>query len=167
MVCRRGRGCCPGRHSSRPTIYCLSRGRRQSPTADGLPRGRWPRVNMSCQFGSTPQIQGAPYLQARPTKTFLQDTAVWPLCGQFEPFTSAQTNPTPDLTPTPTLPLTLTLTSTSTLSLTNGRQGQGQSCGSAACFGGAFLKKPGRPKTQPRAARPASCRKFFAARACK
>ena len=29
-------------------------------TADGLPRGRWPSVNMPRQFGSTPQIQFNP-----------------------------------------------------------------------------------------------------------
>ena len=54
------------------------------------------------------------------------------LCGQFELFTSAQTNPIPDLT------LTLTLTPT----LWGARGRQGQTRGSTACFGGVFTKKP-------------------------
>ena len=48
---------------------------------------------------------------------------------QFQPCTSAQTNPTP----------CLTLTLTPTLWGTRGRQGQSR--GSAACFGGVFIKK--------------------------
>ena len=53
------------------------------------------------------------------------------LCGQFQLFTSTQTNPTRDLT----LPRTPTLWGT--------RGRQGQSRGSAACFGGVFPKSPG------------------------
>ena len=57
MVCKRGRGWCPGRHSLRFTTYRLSRGRRQAQTADGLPRGRWPSVGMSSQIESASQSQ--------------------------------------------------------------------------------------------------------------
>ena len=76
------------------------------------------------------------------------------LCGQFQPFTSAQTNPTPDLT----LTLTLTLWGAGSRSA-RGRQGQSRR--SAACFGGVFPGKPARrPKTQSRPVRP-SCRSYL------
>ena len=77
----------------------------------------------------------------------------------FQPCTSAQTNSTPDVT------LTLTLTLSPTLWGARGRQGQPR--GSAACCGGVFpTKNSGRPKSQPRPIRPASCTKFCAGQPC-
>ena len=65
-------------------------------------------------------------MQEHPAKNFVQK-----VCGQFQPCTSAQTNPTTDET------LTLTLT----LTLWGARGRQGQARGSAVCFGGVFPPK--------------------------
>ena len=49
--CSRKRGCCPGCHSLRFTIYRLGGGCRQCPRSyDELPRGRWPSENMPCKL---------------------------------------------------------------------------------------------------------------------
>ena len=88
-------------------------------------------------------------------RSYLQTTSCRPLCGQFQLFTPTQTNPTPDLT------------RTRTRTLLGARGWQGQSCGSAACFGGVFPNKPGRPRTQSRPIRLASCRKLPADSSCK
>ena len=77
------------------------------------------------------------------------------LCGQLHLFTSAQTNPTPDITLTKPRPFG---------GQARGRQGQLRG---SACFGGVFPKKNGRPKTQSRPIKPASCRKLFAGNSCK
>ena len=86
-------------------------------------------------------IMGSSYAQEeRPAPSFVQG-----VFRQFQPGTSAQTNPTPGLT----LTLTHTLTPTLTLTLWGGRGRHGQSRGSAACFGGALKKKtPGGRKTR-------------------
>ena len=47
----RERGCCPGRHSLKFTIYRLWGGYRKRPHSyDGLPRRRWHNENMSCKL---------------------------------------------------------------------------------------------------------------------
>ena len=82
--------------------------------------------------GVTSPPAGFGYVQDWSAQNFVQD-----VCGQFQPCTSAQTNPTPDLS----LTLTLTLTPKPTLWGARGRQGQPR--GSAACFGGVFPKDSG------------------------
>ena len=64
-------------------------------------------------------------------KSCLQITSCGTLCGQFQPFTSAQINPIPHVTTNLALALSLPRT----------RGRQGQSHGSAAWFGGVFPKK--------------------------
>jgi len=81
---------------------------------------------------------GSPYVQEHPPKNFVLEA-----CDQFQPCTSAQTNPTPEVT------LTLSRTRTRTPILWGARGRQGQSRGSVAFF----PKKNGRPK------RPASVNK--------
>ena len=86
----------------------------------------------------------SPYVQDWLAQNFVQD-----LCGQFHPCTSAQTNPTPDLTLTPTLILTLTPS--------QNRLGGSRSAGAVTrlrrVFWWCFSQNPGRPK------RPASANK--------
>ena len=88
----------------------------------------------------------APHLQELHGNNFMPE-----LCGQLHHFTSAQTNPTPDVT----------LTVTPTLS------GGSRSAGAVACFDGVFPSNPRRSKTQSRPRRPASCMKLFAGSPCK
>ena len=58
MVCRRGRGWCPGRYSWRFTIYRIIRCRRQSPNSRRISsRALAHSMNMPRQVGLTPQIQ--------------------------------------------------------------------------------------------------------------
>ena len=69
MVCIRGRGCCPGRHPLRFTIYRLVWDRRQCPNGDGLPRGRWPSGNMPCKLDKVPHFKSIRF-DLLPKKSF-------------------------------------------------------------------------------------------------
>ena len=81
--------------------------------------------------------RGSRYVQERLAQKIVMD-----VCRQFQPCTSAETNPT--------LTLTLTLARTRTRTLWGARGRQGQSRGSAACVGGVFsLENAGRPKDPP------------------
>ena len=98
---------------------------------------------------------------ARPVCTsYRQITSRRTLCDQLQPFTSAQTNPTPDLT----LPLPLTLITTFG-GLEVGR-------GSRAAppprvLVALFQKESVGPKTQSRPVRSASCRRSFGGSSCR
>ena len=82
---------------------------------------------------------GAPPVQEHPAKNLCAGGVE--VCGQFQPCMSAQTNPTPDVALPQTLRLTLTPTLWGAQSFGGVRGSQGQSSGSAACFGGVFPKK--------------------------
>ena len=90
-------------------------------------------------------------------RSILQKTFVQKVRGQFQPCTSAQTNPTPDET------LTLTIT----LLGARGRHEVGRGSHAAPprvlVF---FPKNPGGPKGQPRPIKPAYCTIFCAGCSC-
>ena len=116
------------------------------PRAIGRPR----QAGSPIARGTKPACMVHPVAPARPhCRRYLQTTLNFcrTLCGQFQLFTSAQTNPT------------LTLWGA------RGRQGhRGSRAAPPRVLVGVFPKKPGRPKSQSRPIRLVSCRKLFAGR---
>ena len=112
---------------------CLALGVQTCERANAHPSSNTFAFGRALFAGATAMSSSAPAVN-----NFVQDTAVWPTdtLWPIQPFTSAQTKPTADLT------LTLTLTPT----LWGARGRQVQSRGSVACFSGVFRKCPGSRK---------------------